>query len=730
MTQHLVVTVRLHEPRFHGTPEWPPAPGRLFQALAAGAAEGSRIPEKAKEALSWLERLPAPFVCAPKARLGSRVDLFVPNNDLDAEGGDPSNIGNIRTKKLVVPRLLEGAAEFSYVWELANDTARANDIAELADNLYQFGRGIDPAWAEGKVLDGEVAEWLESQQGEVFHPSAAGASDLELPCPTEGTLESLVARYDANRQRLRHEGSGKTARVLFTQPPKARFAQVAYEARAVRVLYELRQGSHESKLFPWSLNQAGELVQRVRDAAAERLTSALPSKAALIERFLIGKKPDEPSSARPADRIRIIPLGSIGSEYVDRAIRRIVVDVPPNCALNAADVHWAFSGLGPVDPETGEVPFLLTEASEVSMLDHYVPAGGSRKWRTVTAVALSASSGRRRIDPGNRKGTAKDATERLAEEKSAMSAVHTALRHANIRARALSVRVQREPFEARGAHAESFAQGTRFSKHQLWHVEVTLDETIQGPLVIGDGRFLGLGVMAPVQSARGALAFRIHDGLSDSAGSDDICQALRRAVMARVQAQLGPRAALPSYFSGHEPDGSPSRGHEHVACCFDPSTNTLFVIPPHLVAGRAEWSKERDHFETLKLALDSFSELRAGKSGLLRLASEVVDPQVHPLFAPARVWHSVTPYVVTRHAKSGDAAAAIALDVKTECERRHLPQPEQVVVTEIRGVPGVGLAAQVRLEFAVAISGPLLLGKTRHLGGGVFAGKSPLKENR
>src|SRR5262245_61645985 len=100
MMQHLVVTVRLHESRFHGTPEWPPAPGRLFQALAAGAAEGSRIPEKAKDALAWLERLPAPVVCAPKARAGTRVDLFVPNNDLDAEGGDPSNIGNIRTKKL------------------------------------------------------------------------------------------------------------------------------------------------------------------------------------------------------------------------------------------------------------------------------------------------------------------------------------------------------------------------------------------------------------------------------------------------------------------------------------------------------------------------------------------------------------------------------------------------------------------------------------------------------
>lgn len=723
MTQHLVVTVRLHESRFHGTPEWPPAPGRLFQALAAGAAEGSRIPEKAKNALAWLERLPAPFVCAPKATLGSRVDLFVPNNDLDAEGGDPSNIGNIRTKKLVVPRLLEGTAEFSYVWELANDTARANDIAELADNLYQFGRGIDPAWAEGKVLDGELAEWLESQQGEVFHPSSAGSSDLVLPCPTDGTLESLVARYDANRQRLRQEGSGKTTRVLFTQPPKARFAQVAYEARAVRVLYELRQGSHESKLYPWSLNQAGELVQRVRDAAAERLTSALPSKAALIERFLIGKKPDEPSSARPADRIRIIPLGSIGSEYVDRAIRRILVEVPPNCALSAADVHWAFSGLGPVDPETGEVPFLLTEASEVSMLDHYVPAGGSRKWRTVTAVALPASSGRRRIDPGNRKGTAKNATERLAEEKSAISAVHTALRHANIRAHALSVRVQREPFEARGAHAESFAQGTRFSKHQLWHIEVTLDKATQGPLVIGDGRFLGLGVMAPVQEpSSGIWAFQVSHGLSTQAKPEELARALRRALMARAQSILGPRAALPALVSGHTEDSGPLRDQGHIAVQFDPSTQTLLVLGPHVLEHRAPYRTEKDALLLLERALDGFAELRAGSSGLLRLTAYPLDAATHPFFAPSRYWSSVTPYVVTRHANSGDAKAAIKLDVLAECERRTLPEPTKVMVNGVRGVPGVGLTAHLQLEFAVAVPGPLLLGKTRHLGGGAFVG--------
>ena len=60
------------------------------------------------------------------------------------------------------------------------------------------------------------------------------------------------------------------------------------------------------------------------------------------------------------------------------------------------------------------------------------------------------------------------------------------------------IRVQREPFEANGERAETFAEGKRFSKHRLWHVEIEFHEGIPGPLVIGDGRFLGLGIMAPV----------------------------------------------------------------------------------------------------------------------------------------------------------------------------------------------------------------------------------------
>jgi hypothetical protein len=90
-----------------------------------------------------------------------------------------------------------------------------------------------------------------------------------------------------------------------------------------------------------------------------------------------------------------------------------------------------------------------------------------------------------------------NAAARVVRERAA-EAVTKTLRFSNVRARVESVRVQREPFDSRGEPAEAFVVGTRFEKRRLWHVEITFDSPVMGPLVIGDGRFLGLGVMAPV----------------------------------------------------------------------------------------------------------------------------------------------------------------------------------------------------------------------------------------
>jgi CRISPR-associated protein Csb2 len=115
-----------------------------------------------------------------------------------------------------------------------------------------------------------------------------------------------------------------------------------------------------------------------------------------------------------------------------------------------------------------------------------------------TPAALPDSAARRRIDPDHQVGEAKSGQERAQESAKAGAAVVQALRHAGVSVRAEAIRVQREPFESNGERVETFAKGTRFSKHGLWHVEIEFAGNVAGPLVIGDGRFLGLGLFAPI----------------------------------------------------------------------------------------------------------------------------------------------------------------------------------------------------------------------------------------
>jgi CRISPR-associated protein Csb2 len=71
------------------------------------------------------------------------------------------------------------------------------------------------------------------------------------------------------------------------------------------------------------------------------------------------------------------------------------------------------------------------------------------------------------------------------------------------------------------------------------------------------------------------------------------------------------------------------------------------------------------------------------------------------------------------------AESMVAADIRRECERRDLPRPEEVRVITVRGIPGTGVVARAEITFAVAVQGPIVLGKTRYLGGGLF---EPTKE--
>lgn len=485
-TAHLVITVRFAEGRFHGQGDWPPSPARLFQAIVAGTGTSGPLPDNAKSALIWLESLHAPLIAAPLAKSGSEVTFFVPGNDRDALGKELLNVEKIRYPKLMKPQLFDEKLALLYVWSFAlQDRARAEEACKLAHNLYRLGHGVDMAWASAEVVErGEVGELLKNYRGQIYRPTG-GTRGLRLACPTNGSTSSVVASYEAGLRSLRRDRRA----IIRTQPPRPRFAQVTYNSAPLLRLYDLRIGKD---FAAWPAVRAAELVAAVRKAASDRLGTAFPTRREDITKTF---QASDSRAVHGSAAIRVLPLPSIGHQHADGAIRRVLVEVPADCPLRAEDIFWAFSNL-----ELPGGPVLRRAEDGDRMLSNYGVGGSTHKtWHTVTPAALPEEAKRRRIDPERMREEAKSAKERMEEEMRAAAAVMRDLRIMQMLPQLESIKVQREPFEGSGGRAEAYAPGSGFAKTRLWHVEVTFMEPVAGPLVIADGRFVGLGLTAPVR---------------------------------------------------------------------------------------------------------------------------------------------------------------------------------------------------------------------------------------
>jgi len=691
----LVVEVRFHDGRYHGAGEEFPSPARLFQALVAATSMGVQPPTE-REALSWLEQQKPPTVALPRFRLGQALAMFVPHNDADVKA-----IEDIRAKKTQQPWFFDVDIPFVYCWDFNDDERdKAEGVCRAALGLYQFGRGIDQAYANARVVDNAVVEALfERYPGDVLVPRAGSAAKV-VSVPQKGSLSSLVRRHSETLSRIQHNDDGD----LFVQASKARFDRVAYDGAERWLHFELSKADGTG-VVAWPIERASELVKKVRQAARKRLDGAFGVEE--------GQKrlPMQNERASPlGERLRFVPLPSRGHDETNPSIRRVVVSVPLSMPL--ADAEWLFSALAVDDAR-------LVGSQDTAMWQRYTQA--SMTWQTVTPAILTP---RRRLEPTKRE--TKDAAERQKEEQRARHTVLQALRQAEVKGMPVQIDVQLEPWEKRGKRAEAFAEGTRFKKENAWHVRITFAHPVTGPVAIGDGRFAGLGLMAPPLRARtvkrvyGAdvIVLQIDAGLAENASSTGIADAFRRALMSRTQDQLG-NEVLPPWLTGHLWNGEPvrdERGRLRLIADLE-RQRVLTLVPMFSMGERAE------HRDAVIAALSTMRELKAGAGGRLLFRSVPLEDH-DVLFASGRRWRTVNDYLVNRHDHGRDLHSVIVNDVRAECARRGLPSPH-VDVLLTSAVKGTGIFAKLDLTFAVEVAGPILLGRNRLLGGGLFR---PVKE--
>ncbi len=711
MTERLlIIAVHMMDGRYHGMGDWPPSPFRLFQALVAATHLGRCPTDTELKALVWLENLEPPLIAAPRARKSGTVTYYMPNNDLDTVGCDPARIAEIRAGKQVGVWLFDGSLPFIYAWPINGNEDFSGEIGKISRRLYQFGRGVDMAYAVSESIDSDALEQvLANHGGNVYRPTPQGSGSA-LRCPKGGSFASLLKRHAEQLKRLR---SNALCQAL---PPV--YDQVIYDSPPARLLFDLVCNDSKGGYYAQAPEHTVGLTERIRDLAAWRMEKHFGRET--VERIIIGRNAGE---AEKSLRIRIVPLPSIGTVHADRRIRRILIEVPPACPIQSGDIAWAFNGLDlGCDVQTGEVldnagPLLVPSDSR-EMLSHYgIKADEgelSRIWRSVTPIALSDSRMRGSIN-GNR---------RLANGAALTHDVRQALRHAGFYSTAEVRRIQREPFDVNGTRAETFSYGRRFFSRRLFHVEIAFEEPVAGPVVIGSGRYLGLGLMAPLKEGDpDAVVIPLQQANRPSVEERrHFLHAVRRALMARARDLTGAPGRL---FSGHEPDGTPARSgrHDHAFLVADDvdddgCIDRLLIIAPWQAdrSRRAKGSERSDFFRVAT----SLQAVRAGRLGVIGLETAVEAAPDDQVFSTSKNWVCKTPYVPTRHPKRGDdEIESLSNDLLLECTRRGLPRPK-VEISHVKHGRNGGVTVNALLIFDVTVRGPLILGRDSHEGGGLF----------
>ncbi len=486
MSRWLAIEATFLSGRYHGRrgegreTDWPPSPYRLFQALLASAHLGSRTVQwsSAKEvAFRWLERRQPPEIRAPRAYSSSAFRLSVPNNDMDIvarawarRSRSRRRPSELRAAKTLRPVALEGDATVRYLWPITDgEWEGCRETAELicdeSRHLHHLGLGVDLVAARGRMLDDVATRAL---PGEAWSP---GAIPKRTRVPVDGSYAELVDRYAAFVRRL------SAGTVDVSQPPRC-VGWVGYRRRAAELPHETYAFGLVREGGGWASFEALKVAHVsawLRHAAREAATS-LGFDFPFIDRYVSGHSND-PNGL--AERLTYVPLPSIGHAHVDGRIRRALLVRPALTSDPRADAIVRSLQGAVLRDEAGVV------RSDLQRLDHaardgvfatYLSRGTT--WGSVTPVVLPGFD-----DRDFRKATG------LVLKALAQAGCHTPV---------TEVTLQRLPVFPGADRAERYFVPSYLRLYPRTHVILSFSESVGGPLVIGSGRYVGLGLMAPL----------------------------------------------------------------------------------------------------------------------------------------------------------------------------------------------------------------------------------------
>lgn len=520
-----------------GRAEWPPHPARFFSALVAALHDHDPVHQTERAALLWLEQQRAPALWVdPEAAVGRRQvqdaygrwrvpDVYVPVNDVtlgldaeirraeealqQAEGASKRKtaerklaaarsapnvveaVASDKALKTVIallpdwrtrqvrtfPVVIPATPTFAFVWRDADATGHRGALERLCARVTRLGHSS--SLVRCNVVDRDIAP--------TFFPSDEGEITLRVIGP--GQLKRLDGAFAVHR--------GVESRVLPARSQRyrsaAKVATPAAHAESVFsadwVIFERVGGSR-----PVS-SRSTDLARALRRALLEQHGDKdLP---ATLSGHAEGVPTEQP-------HVAFVPLPFVGHEHADGAVMGCAL-VPPR-QLPASDRETLHRLVAQWEKERADACGNLTLAGgsllpfavrrvDVSAKRSLSPAlwcRASTRFITATPIALDRNPGNLRSNQG---GTA---------QKAAVEAQHSisdaCLRIVGVRP--VSVEISLAPLLPGAQRVRDFlpwpGRPGRPPRVRV-HADLRFAEPVRGPLLLGAGRYFGLGLCLPVK---------------------------------------------------------------------------------------------------------------------------------------------------------------------------------------------------------------------------------------
>ena len=436
--------------------EWPPEPARLFCALVA-----PHETDDERNALRWLENQGAPLVVCSSAAESLRTNYVPTNQTVSGKkrdgilSGSSHNGFDARTGKgpRTWYRHIPSEPVVRFIWPgAAPDDETLQAIEGLCRKIPYLGRSTSPAIVS--VMNGEPP--MDAPQ--TFTPDEAGRRRLTVPRP--GYFDALVGAYEAE--------------------------QSAWEVPRRFAGYRTGAAATPDVGGPWEAPIVLPFAHRRSIAAAHLVLATTTLRRALINvldggpSILHGHADGLPA---PRHQISFLGLPVVGNTHADGHLVGMALALPKD--ISSEDRRTVLRGLRQVQSlHLGKVgSFELERTPDTRQA--LSPDRWSRKSRTwVSATPMCTDRHLHRTN-----------------DTDFAIAVRDACRHLDI-PEPVSVEASEFPLLLGAQNLRPHQRVRRMSEKAkpALHCRISFAEEVSGPLVLGNMRSFGLGLMLPERS--------------------------------------------------------------------------------------------------------------------------------------------------------------------------------------------------------------------------------------